>query len=159
MAMQDDAQALEDVLSLQQFVTYRLARVQAKLNAQASRILKDAAGLSLTQWRIIFLLGTMGTSKSSDLTWISGIDKGLFSRKLKTLIASGLVQAETDQSDQRVQRLSLTDHGRDVFTATLPRMRARQTALQRNINEADLETFHRVLGQVEQAAEENDPSS
>ena len=35
------------------FVTFRLAKLQGSLNTQATAILKEKAGLSLVEWRLI----------------------------------------------------------------------------------------------------------
>ena len=69
----------EGVLS--RFMTYRLARLHARLNVQASRILQDVAGLSLTQWRVLSLVGSHRGATATQLTRVSAMDKGLFSRK------------------------------------------------------------------------------
>ncbi len=142
-----------ETLPLQRFMTYRMSRVQAKLNAQATRILKRIAGLSLAQWRILALLGSRGRASSSELTRISTMDKGLFSRKLKTLVAQGLVRAETDKRDHRIQHLSLTEQGQAIYDQTLPHMRARQAFLQRDLTEAELAAFHKALDLLEIAAD------
>lgn len=47
-------------LPLNQFLTYRLSRVQAKLNTQGNALLQKHAGLKLTQWRLLALVGTAG---------------------------------------------------------------------------------------------------
>ena len=136
------------------FLTYRMARVQAKLNAQASRLLREVAGLSLSQWRILSLIGSRVETTSSELTRISAMDKGLFSRKLKTLIGSGLVLADPDLNDSRVQRLRLTANGADLYRRTLPRMQARQQALRDRLTPEELRVFVRALDKLELAAEE-----
>ena len=64
-----------DTLPLQQFLTYRLSRVQAKLNAQATRILREASGITLTQWRIIALVGAAGQTRLSQLAREAALDK------------------------------------------------------------------------------------
>lgn len=142
-------------LPMTQFLTYRMARVQAKLNAQASRLLREAAGLSLSQWRILSLIGTRGEATSSELTRLSAMDKGLFSRKLKTLIQSGLVLADPDLNDSRVQRLRLTANGADLYRRTLPRMQARQQALRDRLTPEELRVFVRALDKLELAVEES----
>ena len=106
-----------DNTPLQQFLTYRFSRLQAKLNAQAARMLKDLAGITVTQWRIIALVGSTGQATSAELVRISTIDKGLFSRNLKGLIRDGFVNAEMDKGDQRAQILSLSPRSRSCISS------------------------------------------
>ncbi|MDP5346932.1 MAG: MarR family winged helix-turn-helix transcriptional regulator [Paracoccaceae bacterium] len=140
-------------LPLHQFLTYRLSRVQAKLNAQATRILRATSGITLTQWRVIALVGAAGQTRLSELAKIAALDKGLLSRNLKTLIEDGVVAARTDDGDHRVQILALTAKGQAIFERTLPVTRARQQMLRDDLTEEELRVFRRVLDKLEIAAE------
>ncbi|MEM7041487.1 MAG: MarR family transcriptional regulator [Pseudomonadota bacterium] len=142
-----------DDLPLHQFLTYRLSRVQAKLNAQANAMLRAHAGLTLSQWRILALIGAAGQTRLSELARIAALDKGLLSRNLKTLIADGLVRSKQDDIDQRVQHLSLSGSGQTLFETTLPRMRQRQTHLRSSMSARELDVLYRALDKLEIAAD------
>ena len=143
----------EGELPLRRFVTYRISRVQAKLNAQASRILQETSGITLTQWRVIALVGAAGQTQSSKLSKEAALDKSLLSRNLKTLIEQGVVESKTDAEDHRVQILSLTSKGRAIFEKTLPVTQARQKQLREGLTDEELRVFHKVLDHLEIAAE------
>ena len=131
------------------FLTYRLSRVQARMNAQGARILQAAAGLSLIQWRIITLVAGHDGATSTELTAISSIDKGLFSRKLKTLVQDGLIRARTDQTDNRVQHLFLTEKGREIHDRVLPIMVRRQEVLREGLGSEKADMLFDLLVEVE----------
>jgi len=131
------------------FLTYRIARLQSKLNAQAARVLQDAAGLSLIQWRIITLVVGYDGATATELTQISSIDKGLFSRKVKTLIEDGLVQSRTDPADNRVQHLHITEEGREIYERVFPIMRERQEAFRSGLGEENTDRLLELLVQLE----------
>ena len=145
-----------DQLPLHQFITYRLSRVQAKLNAQATRLLRATSGITLIQWRIIALTGAAGETRLSDLARAAALDKGLLSRNLKTLIEDDIVLSRPDESDHRAQILSLAPRGQKIFERTLPVTRRRQAGLRRHLTEEELAIFRRVLDKLEIAAEEQD---
>ena len=155
MALNENVEhiGVEDDLPLRRFVTYRISRVQAKLNAQATRLLRKASGITLTQWRVIALIGAAGQTQSSTLSKEAALDKGLLSRNLKTLIEDGVVLSKTNAGDHRVQILSLTNKGRAIFEKTLPVTRARQAQLRQGLSDEDLRVFHKVLDHLEIAAE------
>lgn len=140
-----------NTLPLNTFLTYRMARVQAKLNAQGARLLREVAGLSLAQWRIIVILGSEGETTSSSLSRNAQIDKGLLSRKLKLLIEDGIVQSTPDQKDRRIQRLKLTAQGQRVYADTLPHMQQRQEKLRALYSEAELAALFDALQTLEAA--------
>jgi len=131
------------------FMTVRLSRVQAKLNAQASRVLQNAAGLSLIQWRIITLVQANDGATSSELTAQSEIDKGLFSRKLKSLLEDGVIRSRTDQADNRVHHLHLTDKGRDIYHRVRPIMNRRQESLREGLGAENADVLLELLMKVE----------
>ncbi|MCJ7872709.1 MarR family winged helix-turn-helix transcriptional regulator [Marinovum sp. 2_MG-2023] len=153
----EDLKVVDDTpnapISLHQYVTYRIARVHAKLNAQASRILREASGVTVTQWRVIALTGVAGTTRLSVLARESALDKGLLSRNLKTLIADGIVSARVDEHDHRAQILKLTAKGQEIFEKTLPVTQVRQRRLQADISEEEMRVFRNVLDKLEVAAE------
>ena len=144
--------ALDDDIPLQQFLTYRISRVQAKLNAQANDLLRRHAGLTLSQWRILALLGAVGQTRLTDLARIAALDKGLLSRNLKVMIAEGFVTSKQDDLDHRIQHLTLTSKGLDLFDATLPKMRARQHHLRASLTSKELEMLYSAMDKLELAA-------
>lgn len=143
----------DDSLPLHQFLTYRMSRVQAKLNAQATRILREASGITLTQWRIIALVGAAGQTRMSQLAREAALDKGLLSRNLKGLIEGGVIRSRADENDHRAQVLALSPKGIEIFDRTLPVSRERQRNLRSELTEQELHVFRRVLDKLEIAAE------
>lgn len=139
-----------------QFLTYRLSRVQARLSAQASRILRDHAGITITQWRIIAVLGEGARRTSAQLSRMTAMDKGLISRNVKSLAAEGLISVTRDRNDNRALYLGLTDKGRRVYDHTMPRMRARQEALRAYLEDGEEDALTRALDKLERAAEDPD---
>lgn len=140
-------------LPLHQFLTYRIARVHAKLNAQATRMLQEQVGITLAQWRVIALIGAAGQTTLTRLAHEAALDKGLLSRNVKSLAEQGMITSQTDEHDHRVQHLALSDSGQALFAKALPVTRARQARLRANLTPKEIDTFRRVLDKLEIAAE------
>ncbi len=138
---------------LHQYLTYRLSRVQAKLNVQGARLLRDTVGLTLSQWRIVALIGAAGRTRLSTIAREAALDKGLLSRNLKNLIELGIVTSRQDEDDHRVQHLSLSPRGQEIFERALPVTRKRQEWLRKDLSEEEIRIFRRVLDKLECAAE------
>lgn len=141
-------------MELSEFLTYRMARVQAKLNAMGNRLVQERCGLTLAQWRILLLVSMNEGSTSSDLTRSSAMDKGLFSRKVKSMVDSGLVSSKQDEDDSRVYRLSLTDAGKLIMQDLLPYMQGKQVELINRLTEDELKHMRSALEKIERAIEE-----
>lgn len=135
------------------FLSVRFARLQSKLNAQAARLLKEVAGLSVAQWRILSMIAQRKQATSTELSSMTSTDKGLFSRTLKTLILDGLVKSAADHDDHRVHQLSLTRRGLRLFNSVVPHVLARQEALESRLTEDERTMMVRVLEALEAGAD------
>lgn len=140
-------------IPLFRFLTYRILRVHTKLNAQATRFLKESSGLSLSQWRVVAMVGVEKETTLSGIVRLSQMDKGQVSRCVKTLIGDGIITTSSHETDQRRQLLSLTDKGRALYRQTLPNMRRRQAHLMQQLDPEELRVLYAALDKLELAAE------
>lgn len=153
--MKDNAAAVRQPdAQIGQFLTYRISRVQAKLNAQASRLLKAGSGLTHTQWRLLALIAATGRTNAAQLSRLALMDKSLISRNIKTLGEDGLIQIIADLEDNRLQHLELTAEGKALFEETLPRMQARQRTLRARLDDGEVAQFLNTLDKLERAADD-----
>ncbi|MDF2369314.1 MAG: MarR family transcriptional regulator [Rhizobiaceae bacterium] len=143
----------DGTLPLHQHVTYKLARLNAKMTAQATRILKETADLSLSQWRILSFLEQRQHATMAEFVRFSGFDKGQMSRSVKELVRAGLVTGEIGEVDQRTQELRLTSLGRETFERARPSMRGRQASLLNCLSEAERQSFYSVLDKLERTVD------
>ncbi len=141
--------------AFRELLTVRLPRIQAKLNAQASAILAREAGLTLIQWRILFLLDRMGPSTASQINEVSAIDPGLLSRKIKAMADGGILNVRPSEDDNRRKLLSITRQGRALFDKALPAMRLRQQRMRSFLPPQDMQLFSDYLDQLSLVAEED----
>lgn len=149
--MSDTAEA-EIALDLKTFITYRFARLQSKLNAQAIRLLKKHSDLSLTEWRIMAVTAANDQNILSDLVRATGLDKGQLSRACSSLVDKGYLVSTLNKDDQRQNLLKLSASGRTLFERMLPIMRGRQRHLTAEVAPDDLATALRVIDIIEAAA-------
>lgn len=139
-------------IPLQEMVTFRLSRVNSKLNTQAIRILKKSAGLSLTQWRVMVMIDSLGPLAPSEIARRAAFDKGQLSRCLKGMITSGMLHSESSDSDHRSHVLSLTSAGLELFHRARPHMRKRQLHLVDSLTKAERDMLFHVLDKLELAS-------
>ena len=120
---------------LQQLLTFRISRVNARLNAQALRILRRTTGLTLTQWRILVALDALGDSSLSRIVEATQMHKAMVSRTVKSMLQQGLLQTKRNPKDMRAHILGMTVAGRGQYDIARPAMRQRQIALRAAIGE------------------------
>lgn len=138
------------------FVTFRLARLQNSLNAQAVAVLKSRSDLSLVEWRLIQSLRIFENASLTKLATVVEMDKGQMSRKINAMVKKGLLRIERDDRDQRVQHLHLTDTARAISRKLMPTMEARQKTLLAEVSPEDLSVFYKVVEKIEAASKVRD---
>lgn len=138
------------------FVTYRLAKLQSRLNAQGTAILKDKAGLSLVEWRVIQVIRMFDNPSLSQIADHVQMDKGQLSRKIKGMIAKGLLHSQRDEGDKRIQKLALSEKANEMNQLLMPIMEMRQNHLLANVTSEELALFYDVIEKIETASKIRD---
>ena len=140
--------------SLPQFLSYRIVKLHQALNAQASAILEEKAGITLGQWRIIAMIGTATAQTSRDLAQRSAMDPAFVSRTLRTMEDDGLVEISRAEHDRRMLVVSLSPKALRIFEETMPTMQARQQALLDALDPVEQDVVFRIIDKLELAAEQ-----
>ncbi|MGI3187297.1 MarR family winged helix-turn-helix transcriptional regulator [Nioella aestuarii] len=138
---------------LKQHVTYPLARVNARLTAQATRLLSKYSDLSLSQWRLMVVIESMGQASIADIVRMLDFDKGQMSRVAQNLVQRGLLKSKVSESDQRIHILSLTEAGYLEFQRAAPYMKRRRDHLRQALSEKERKQFLRLMDRIAIAAE------
>ena len=138
------------------FVTYRLAKLQSRLNAQGTAILKKKSGLSLVEWRVIQVIRMFDEPSLSQIADHVQMDKGQLSRKLKIMIEKGLLNSRRDAEDKRIQKLELTEKAIEISENLMPVMQQRQHHLLADVTADELDLFYRIITKIETAAKIRD---
>ena len=138
------------------FVTFRLAKLQSRLNAQGTAILKENSGLSLVEWRVIQVIRMFDNPSLSQIAEHVQMDKGQLSRKIKGMIEKGLLKSQRDDGDKRIQKLGLTEKAIEINRRLLPIMEQRQHNLLTDITPDELDSFYRIIDKIEAASKIRD---
>lgn len=143
-------------LRLRSFLTYRLTRLQAQINAQAQHILRVHSDIGQTEWRVLILVEDHNESTMAEIVRDGQIDKAQVSRAVKSLIAKDYLEARPDPDDQRQSILRATEKGAALYQVILPLMQARQRNLMAELDETEIEVMYKVLDKLERAAARRD---
>lgn len=147
------SEQLQPDVPLNRLVTYRIARLHAKLNSQATRILKENGKLSLMQWRVLVIVNATENATHSKIAAQTQIDGGQISRCVKSMIAADLLLAEVDQADHRQINLRMTSKAKAMFQQALPAMRKRQSYFAKALPEEQHEILITALDTLDAMTE------
>lgn len=138
---------------LEQFLPYRLSLLSNTVSSGISIAYRNAYGLSVTEWRVVAVLGRFPGQTASEIVRRTAMDKVAISRAVKKLQEKGLVERSAHEEDRRRQPLLLTeDDGQRLYQAVIPKALAYERALLDSLSSAERENLDRLLQKLQRAA-------
>lgn len=134
---------------LSTFLTFRLSRLQANLNAQAADLLRRHGGVPLAHWRVLMILFENMATTQKEIVDVAEFDKGQVSRIVERLIEGGYLVSESYDADKRVRKLFLTEAARQMINRLIPVMRRRQQHLSSPFSQEDFATLFDFLDRLD----------
>ncbi len=108
------------ILTLENFFPYQLSVSSNKISGLFADIYQDKFALSITQWRIMAILGEYPDISADDVSHKTQIEKSILSRAISKLLQRKLIQRVFCETDKRRSMLSLTATGIDVYNEIIP---------------------------------------
>lgn len=110
----------QPLLKLEEFLPYRLSVLSNQVSQGIAQTYADRFGLTVTEWRVIAILGRFPATPARTVAERSAMDKVAVSRAVRRLLEAGLIRRESDHSDRRAKPLRLTGDGAAVYAAIVP---------------------------------------
>ncbi len=146
------------VLTLEQFLPYRLSILSNRVSSIIAQTYKDKFGLSITEWRIMAVLGEYPGASADEVSAKTQIEKSLISRALKKLLERNLVTRSVDEKDRRRQNLMLSSIGMDVYRQIVPVSLDYEKQLLECFSAAERKQFDEMIDRLYRHAEQAPPS-
>lgn len=108
------------LLTLERYMPYRLSIVSNKVSGIVAQIYKDKFALSITEWRIMAVLGEYSGASADEISVKTQIEKSLISRAVGQLLKRKLVHRKIAKEDKRRSEISLSDTGYEVYAEIAP---------------------------------------
>ncbi len=153
MAAQKDTQNIEE-FALEGFLPYRLSLLSNTVSQGISAAYRKVHGLSVTQWRVVAILGRFPGLTASEVMLRGVMDKVAISRAVKKLQEKGLVKRSPHSKDRRRMPLNLTrGKGVQLFNEVVPKALAYEQRLLSALSEDELARLNRLLVKLQDAAD------
>ncbi|TPN87176.1 MarR family winged helix-turn-helix transcriptional regulator [Aquimarina algicola] len=104
--------------------------------------------LSKEQWSVLKRLNVNDGQPQNDLAFITHRDKTSMTRLINTMESKNLVVRKNDENDRRVNRIFLTDYGKEVIEKVQPIMYDLIPAVQESLSEEEIETLITTLKKI-----------
>ncbi|MDY8134695.1 MarR family transcriptional regulator [Aquimarina sp. 2201CG5-10] len=104
--------------------------------------------LSKEEWSVLKRLNVNDGQPQNDLAFITHRDKTSMTRLVNSMESKDLVVRRSDENDRRVNRIFLTDHGKEIIQTVQPIMYDLIPAVQESLTEEEIETLIATLKKV-----------
>ena len=128
---------LEALAHLETHLSFRISRLSKLLDNQAARLL-TGSGLTLTGYRILFVLSIFRETTAADLSRLMVMDRAQISRAVSGLIGEGSISNRPDPTNRRKRLLRVTESGETRLDGVRQRFRERQQLLESLLAEDEL---------------------
>lgn len=145
-------------LKLEQFLPYRFNQLAERISDSLSTIYSAEFGITISEWRILAMLGTQPTMTSSDIAHKTRMDKAKVSRAVQKLEKLGYLLREKDRQDHRISHLSLTDSGVELYNAIVPKALEWEGRFVSTLTAQEYRDLHNLLNKLDQQIELCDQS-
>jgi DNA-binding MarR family transcriptional regulator len=115
-----DQVAQELTLTLERYLPYRLSILSNKISTLVAQAYKDKFALSITQWRIMAVLGEYANISADEISVKTQIEKSLISRAISHLLKRSLIERDISKEDKRRSQIALSETGYMVYAEIVP---------------------------------------
>jgi DNA-binding MarR family transcriptional regulator len=136
------------VLDLERFLPYRLSVLSNRLSNTIARAYETRFQLSVTEWRVIAVLGRFRGLSANEVAERTAMDKVAVSRAVARLLESGRLQRDLHENDRRRSVLELSPAGYEIYDAVAPIALSYEHALLEALEPAERETLLRLLDKL-----------
>lgn len=157
---QDPVDSMEKtgLLAVDLFVTYKINQLSSAFERQWTRVMREKAGVSLSEWRILAVLRD-GAATFARVVEATGVNKALASRSMHQLEELKLVTISDTPSDARSITLALTGKGQKLLDDVLPVALQRQAHLLSVLTPNERKVLYAAIDKLKDAASEWDDAS
>ncbi len=136
------------VLTLERFLPYRLSILSNRISEIIAKTYRDKFALSITEWRIMAVLGEYPGASADEVSVKIQIEKSIVSRALQKLLARHLVSREVDDADRRRQNLTLTQTGLEIYQQVVPVSYDYEDQLQECFSKKERDLFNGLIDRL-----------
>lgn len=139
--------------SLDDMLLYVLWQLQAAARRPVVRLCEAQFGITRREWRMLAKLADSEGMPSSALAERAALDRAQTSRAVSALVQKGLVVRTPRPGNRREVLLHLTERGRALYAALLPRVAAINQELLSVLSASEVATLELLVQRLRVQAE------
>ncbi|HJU38378.1 MAG TPA: MarR family winged helix-turn-helix transcriptional regulator [Tahibacter sp.] len=139
---------VHSVLELERFLPYRLSILSNTVSQAIAREYETRFGLSITQWRVLAVLGRYEGIAAREVAQRTAMDKVAVSRAVAELMKAGRVRRGTAEHDKRQSVLTLTAKGWKIYDEVAPLALEHERRLLAHLDADEREWLGRIIDKL-----------
>ncbi|MGQ8365437.1 MarR family winged helix-turn-helix transcriptional regulator [Glaciecola sp. 1036] len=144
----------KNLLTLERYLPYRLSVLSNKVSGKIAQSYKDKFALSITEWRIMAVLGEYPGVSADEVSVKTQIEKSLISRAVSKLLQRQLICRTLSKEDKRRSELHLSNTGTEVYNEIVPLSLEYERKLLSCLNSEQEQQLSQIIDQLYQRANE-----
>jgi DNA-binding MarR family transcriptional regulator len=144
--------------ALENFLPYRLSLLSNTISEGIAISYRKAHNLSVTEWRVIAVLGRFPGQTASEVVKRTAMDKVTVSRAVKKLLEKDLIERNALEEDRRRQPLKLTrQKGWRLYRKIVPKALAYEAELLAALTSPERKSLGVMVSKLQAMAESLKP--
>lgn len=135
-------------LDLEHFLPYRLSVLSNRISQDIAALYEARFGISITEWRIIAVLGRFPELSANEVAERTAMDKVAVSRAVRTLVDKALLHQAFNDQDRRRSELSLSKKGFRIFDEIVPLALAYERELLADLSDTERQLLMALLERI-----------
>ncbi len=144
---------MTDPIRLAEFLPYQLSVASNAVSQLIAREYQARFGISISEWRLIAVLGQGAAMTQTALVAATRMDKVTVSRATKSLVARGLLNRAPSETDGRSHHLQLSDDGKRLYADVVPAALRIERAILAELPPQQHEQLSQLLADITQVAD------
>lgn len=136
------------MLELEKFLPYRLSVLSNRVSQGIAQTYQERFGLSVTEWRVIALIGRFPGLSASEVAQRAAMDKVAISRAVRNLLDEGRIEREASTDDRRTRHLSLSPTGQAIYREIVPAAMEYEQRLISSLNQQEQHLLEQLIDRL-----------
>lgn len=137
-------------LDLEHFLPYRLSVLSNRVSGTIARIYTERFQLSITEWRVMAVLGRYPGLSANEVAQRTAMDKVAVSRAVARLLDAGRLDREIHGDDRRRSVLRLSEGGYRIYDEVAPLALEFERRLLDGIDDQERAVLFRLLDKLDE---------
>ena len=135
-------------LDLEHFLPYRLSVLSNRVSRGIAETYEERFGLSVTEWRVIAIVGRYPGLSASEVAQRAAMDKVAISRAVRRLLDNGRIEREHNDADRRERHLQLSSAGRAIYNEIVPAALAYEQRIRAALTPEENRVLERLIDKI-----------